>query len=568
MVLFNIACSSKPAQRHKANYGFDFKNADMEGLLMYLLDYDFSSCFHSNDIEHVWAIIKRAVLKAMDLHIPQVKVKAQKQPKWFTSDIRHHLNCLRSLRKRNKVHPTEQTLSRLKTSEELLQDKIQAARASYETNLICSAANGNASLIFKHIRNITGHNAIPSTVTFETTTATSDYEKAFLFNSYFHSVITQSSFVLPSINELSTPASTLSDIFVTELDVYTALASLGPTKAGGIDGLGPRVLKFCLQHCINLFTTCLPSVFYNITFQRSGVFIVLLLHISQETGLQSRTIDQSHYSLQYLRSWRKSFSMLLLSLLLNISHPHSLAFFEGIHHYSNYLFFLHNILSSSSHSDVVYLDFKKAFDSVFHNELLAKLWKSGITGNLWNWFRGYLLHRSQCVCINRVFSSTLPVISGVPQGSILGPLLFLVFVNDLPMSAPSCRLLLFADNAKCVKSINGLDDYRALQQDLHNLTSWSYQWDLHFNESKCALLRFTPRSVDPSYNSTYFINNYPVATKESHKDLGVLISKDLSWEDHYNYMLSKAYKTFGLLHRPLAKALSIHTKKILYISLV
>ena len=232
------------------------------------------------------------------------------------------------------------------------------------------------------------------------------------------------------------------------------------------------------------------------------------------------------------------------------------------------LVFLHNILSSSSHSDVVYLDFKKAFDSVSHNELLVKLWKFGITGNLWSWFRGYLLHRSQCVCINKVFSSTLPVISGVPQGSILGPLLFLIFINDLPMSAPSCHLLLFADDAKCVKSINGLDDYRALQQDLHNLTSWSYQWNLHFNESKCALLRFTPRSVDPSYNQTYFINNYPVATKESHKDLGVLISKDLSWEDHYDYMLSKAYKTFGLLRRSFAKALSIHTKKVLYISLV
>ena len=108
MVLFNIACSSKPAQKHKANYVFHFKNADMEGLLMYLLDYDFCSCFHSNDNERVWVIINRAILKAMNLHIPKLKVKAQKQPKWFTSDIRHQLNCLRSLRKRNKVHPTEQ----------------------------------------------------------------------------------------------------------------------------------------------------------------------------------------------------------------------------------------------------------------------------------------------------------------------------------------------------------------------------------------------------------------------------------------------------------------------------
>ena len=104
-----------------------------------------------------------------------------------------------------------------------------SAKASYKTKLICSSANGNTSLIFKHINSITGHHTIPPLIKYEASTATSDHDKASILNAYFHSVFTHSSFVLPSIDELPTPALTLSDISITELDVYMALTSLNPT---------------------------------------------------------------------------------------------------------------------------------------------------------------------------------------------------------------------------------------------------------------------------------------------------------------------------------------------------
>ena len=103
----------------------------------------------------------------------------------------------------------------------------------------------------------------------------------------------------------------------------------------------------------------------------------------------------------------------------------------------------------NSQTDVVYLDFKKAFDSVSHNELLFKLWSFGITGNLWKWLQAYFSNRVQCVSVNNSVSDVLPVVSGVPQGSILGPIMFLVFVNDLPAAVTSSLVLLFADDAKC-----------------------------------------------------------------------------------------------------------------------
>ena len=136
-------------------------------------------------------------------------------------------------------------------------------------------------------------------------------------------------------------------------------------------------------------------------------------------------------------------------------------------------------------------NFKKAFDSVPHQELLLKLWKTGIVGSLWRWFREYLSNRYQHVCINNSKSSTLPVVSGVPQGSLLGPLLFLVYINDLSSSLNHTSSFLFADDTKCLRPIHSPHDCILLQSDLDALSTWSTNWKLNFDESKCSLLSVT-----------------------------------------------------------------------------
>ena len=167
-------------------------------------------------------------------------------------------------------------------------------------------------------------------------------------------------------------------------------------------------------------------------------------------------------------------------------------------------------------TDVIYLDFRKAFDSVPHDKLLMKLWNMGISGDLWMWFRSYLNGRQQVVSINNHLSEPLPVHSGVPQGSILGPLLFLIFINELPTIVQSTKLLLFADDTKCY-SASSLNGPALLQADVDHLYRWSIS-NISFNTSKSAFLRFGPPGHAGS--SVYFANGQPLPQSTTHRDLG------------------------------------------------
>lgn len=172
---------------------------------------------------------------------------------------------------------------------------------------------------------------------------------------------------------------------------------------------------------------------------------------------------------------------------------------------------------------------------------------------------------TQFVSINGSRSTTLPVVSGAPQGSILGPLLFILFINDLPLSVASCSILMFAYDTKCLNTIYSFSDTLALQNDLIALGAWARKWNLRFNESKCVHLRFLPNS-HPAPQQTYSIFNSNISS-DHHRDLGVFLSSDLSWSTHHNVIISRAYRSLGMIRRTFHTG-CVSTKRQLYLSLV
>ena len=218
-------------------------------------------------------------------------------------------------------------------------------------------------------------------------------------------------------------------------------------------------------------------------------------------------------------------------------------------------------------TDIVYLDMSKAFDKVSHRRLVHKLIQAGFGGNLLNWFCSYLSRPRQRVTVLCATSEDLPFTCGLPQGSILGPTLFLLYVNDLPeVISSSSRVLMFADDTKIFREIKTLGDASSLQEDLGKLATWSQSSGLLFNEAKCKAQHIT-RKTKPILSS-YKLNNTALELYAAEKDLGVWISKDLTWYKQVNEQSSRANKLLGDLKKNTRFILRTEVRRTLYLALV
>ena len=194
--------------------------------------------------------------------------------------------------------------------------------------------------------------------------------------------------------------------------------------------------------------------------------------------------------------------------------------------------------------DEIFLDFQKAFDKVPHQRLLYKVEKMGISGNVLNWIEAFLSNRKQRVSIRGKHSKWSNVLSGVPQGSVLGPLLFLIFINDIGVGLNSL-FSIFADDSKIFHQANTVDDAELIQEDLNTLQAWCIKWKMDFNIAKCHVLHFGKKNS--SY--IYHLCGSPLNKVSEEKDLGVLISEDLKPYKNIQENIKKANKMIGMVRR-------------------
>ena len=229
-----------------------------------------------------------------------------------------------------------------------------------------------------------------------------------------------------------------------------------------------------------------------------------------------------------------------------------LEYFEDISQY----------LDEGTPCDSVYLDCQKAFDTVPIKRLILKLDSVGIRGKVLKWISEFLTNREQRVLLRGQASEWAHVISGVSQGSVLGPVLFLVYINDIVSNIDS-TIKLFADDAKMYRTIKTQEDSYTLLQDLKTLEEWSKKWLLQFNSSKCKILHFGQNN--PKYQ--YSLNGRPLEISTLEKDLGVNVSDSFKFSTHITKIAAKANGILGRIKRTFTY-LDVENVRLLYTSMV
>ena len=218
---------------------------------------------------------------------------------------------------------------------------------------------------------------------------------------------------------------------------------------------------------------------------------------------------------------------------------------------TNLATYLHHAWASISdgrQTDTIYTDFSAALQFVNHQLLIYKLKNSyHVSGKALDWFKSYLSDREQRVVVNGKTSEWRSVTSGVPEGALLAPLLFALFINDLPMSVKSSQCVMFADDVKIYHRVRTTDDCRQLQSDLDNLSRWSADWKLRLNPVKCCAFTLSLRTSPVQHS--YSIGGSVLERVSEVRDLGVILDTKLTFAAHINQTISKSNRALGVLIR-------------------
>ena len=341
----------------------------------------------------------------------------------------------------------------------------------------------------------------------------------------------------------------LGPLVVTPELVAKKIKAMKDNKSPGVDGIPPKLLMETVEQIsiplARVFNLSLKEGVVPFEWKEANI-IPLFKKGSRNKSENYRPVSLTSVICKLLERLIKDHMVdfLVKHKLLNSSQH---GFLKARSCLTNMLCFLEEItkwIDVGSPVDIIYLDFQKAFDKVPHQRFLLKLKAHGIGDSITDWIEQWLTDRRQRVVVDGEVSNWKSVLSGVPQGSVLGPILFLIYINDLDDSITS-NVLKFADDTKLFRKVNTDGDKQHLQNDLDRLVKWSEKWQMLFNFGKCKCLHTGHRNL----NVNYKMGDTVLGTTVKEKDLGVTISADMKVSEQCGIAASKGNKILGLIRR-------------------
>ena len=345
----------------------------------------------------------------------------------------------------------------------------------------------------------------------------------------------------------------INDLDITENGVRKLLKGLNPSKAPGPDNITPRILKELADDIAPILTEIFDHSYQ--TGEIPSIWRTANICPIFKKGKKFEAVNYRPVSLTCISC--KIMEHIITSHIMNhadannIMYPLQHGFRRGLSCETQLIEFIDDVtinMDKGKQTDCLIMDFSKAFDKVSHSLLIHKLDHYGIRGKTNAWIRSFLSNRKQSVVVEGEMSSEVPVDSGVPQGSVLGPSLFLYYINDMPEGlSSSSTVRLFADDTVVYMAITSDIDAEKLQDDLNKLAEWEIRWLMKFHPEKCNVLSITKnRNV---IKRDYILHGHKLEHIKSAKYLGVELTSDMKWTSHVNNICAKANKTIGFLKR-------------------
>ena len=514
-------------------------------------------------IDSLWDTFKTKLFESMNKNIPSKDIKANNTVPWIKRREKKMLKKKQRLYNQAKKH---NKWTNYKAFQKECKRHLRKAETDYiNKNIIEGLDNNSTKPFWRYVKSKRQDSCGIAPLKKGNHLISDSKGKANLLLQQFKSVFTRTTDTLLPNTRIQCK-SRIKNIKIHTKGVEKLLAKVNPSKSSGPDNIPNRILKECATQLapilqkifqVSIDTGELPKdwTYGNISsiFKKGDKHLPENYRPISLTSVPCKLLEHiiCRHLLKHLESNK---------ILTNLNH----GFRSGYSCESQLLTTINDFLQEydKGHQvDVAILDFSKAFDTVPHNKLLHKLKQYGINGNIHTWLTNFLTTRKMRAIVEGETSDETTVDSGVPQGTVLGPLLFLCHINDLPDSVTS-SVRLFADDCLLYRTIKKASDHITLQNDLHNLEEWANRWGMKFNAKKCYILSINKRST-----RFYELNKHILQEVDNNPYLGLQISNDLKWGTHINNVCKKANSTLGFLRRNL-RNVPENCRKSAYISLV
>ena len=532
-----------------------WKRADINGIkddLQYL----HTSIQVHHDIDQAWESLKTAILNTIEKRVPSKMTTSRHTNPWMNTEIRRLIRRKQRAHRKARQTKTKRDNDRYKRLQRDVQYKIRRANKAYMENTVSSDCKDNSKKFWAYVKS-KGHEftGVAPLKNQEGFLQSDTKARANILNEQFKSVFTKEDLSnIPDTGCSDIP--TMNNIRIDWKGVYKLLKNLKTHKATGPDEIPAYILKTAADELA-------PALawFFQLSIDQGEIPQDWRQALVVPIFKKGDKHQPSNYRPVSLTS-------ITCKLLEHIIHSNIMQHFDqhrilcdNQHGFrkkrsceTQLLSTVQEIASSTAKGqqvDIILLDFAKAFDKVPHTRLLHKLDHYGVRDNVKRWIESFLSQREQQVILDGVRSDTAEVLSGVPQGTVLGPLLFLCFINDLPESIKSSQAKLFADDSLLFKVIKNDSDRALLQRDLSALEHWEKTWQMSFNPTKCVVLRICTKKKRKILPTQYQLHGHTLEVVDASKYLGVTITDDLSWETHVQNVVCKANRTLGFVRRNL-----------------